>query len=190
MSAPWARSASARDRTSGDTNKNDPNDARSVAVSAGRAKVPTEVAKEDHATVMRLWVRRRKDLASARTRVANQLHALLLELVPGGFAGQIYATKVATMLEGLQPTSTVVAARKELATELLGDLRRLDEQMKELRQRLADVVAASGTTTTKVFGVGPVIAAMVGGLTGDVRRFPSRAHPCSTADASPGWPHD
>jgi hypothetical protein len=80
------------------------------------------------------------------------------------------------VLEGLQLTSPVAVARKELATELLGDLCRLDDQMKELRQRLAGVVAASGTTTTKVFDVGPVIAAMVVGLTGNVRRFPSRAH--------------
>ena len=88
---------------SGDTNKNDPNDARSVAVAATRAKVPADVAKEDHAAVMRLWVRRRKDLASARTRVANQLHAVLLELVPGGYAGEIRTTKAARMLESLQP---------------------------------------------------------------------------------------
>jgi transposase len=101
---------------------------------------------------------------------------VLLELVPGGYVGQIYATKVARTLEGLQFTSPVAVARKELATELLSDLCRLDEQMKELRQGLAEVVAASGTTTTKVFGVGPVIAAMVVGLTGDVRLFPSRAH--------------
>ena len=80
------------------------------------------------------------------------------------------------MLEGLRPAGTVAAARKELAEQLFSDLCRLDHQMKELGQRLAEVVAASGTTTTKVFGVGPVIAAMVVGLTGDVRRFPSRGH--------------
>ena len=81
-----------------------------------------------------------------------------------------------SMLEGLRPAGTVAAARKELAEQLFSDLCRLDHQMKELGQRLAEVVAASGTTTTKVFGVGPVIAAMVVGLTGDVRRFPSRGH--------------
>ena len=55
-------------------------------------------------------------------------------------------------------------------------MRRLDGQVEELRQRLAAVVAAPGTTTTKVFGVGPVVAAMVLGYTADVRRFPSRDH--------------
>jgi hypothetical protein len=80
------------------------------------------------------------------------------------------------VLGALEPTGPVAAARKELAEQLLGDLCRLDDQMKQLRQRLAGVVAASGTTTTQVFGVGPVIAAMVVGFTGNVGRFPSRGH--------------
>jgi transposase len=33
---------------------------------------------------------------------------------------------------------------------------------------------ASGTTTTEVFGVGPVFAATVVGVTGDIRRFATR----------------
>ena len=52
----------------GDVNKIDPNDARSVAVAAMRAKRLSEVTKEDHAAVMRLWSRRRNDLSSALTR--------------------------------------------------------------------------------------------------------------------------
>ena len=160
----------------GDVNKNDPNDARSVAVAALRAKRLSEVTKEDHAAVMRLWARRRKDLTSARTRVANRLHAVILELVPCGYAGEIYASKMARLLEAFGPAGAVAAARKELAEELLGDLRRLDGQLAELKERLAAVVAASGTTTTKVFGVGPVIAAITVGLTRDVGRFADKDH--------------
>ena len=36
------------------------------------------------------------------------------------------------------------------------------------------VVAASGTTVIDIFGVGPVVAASVVGLTGDIARFPTR----------------
>jgi len=36
------------------------------------------------------------------------------------------------------------------------------------------VVAASGTTTIDIFGVGPVVAATVVGITGDIARFPTR----------------
>ncbi len=126
VDVPPKLAARARLLDNGDVNKNDPNDARSVAVAALRAKRLSEVTKEDHAAVMRLWARRRKDLTSARTRVANRLHAVILELVPGGYAGEIYASKVERLLEAFGPAGAVAAARKELAEELLGDLRRLD----------------------------------------------------------------
>ena len=176
LDVPPKLAARARLLDKGDVNKNDPNDARSVAVAALRAKRLSEVTKEDHAAVMRLWARRRKDLTSARTRVANRLHAVILELVPGGYTGEIYASKVERLLEAFEPAGAVAAARKELAEELLGDLRRLDGQLAELKERLAAVVAASGTTTTKIFGVGPVVAAITIGLTRDVGRFPDKDH--------------
>ena len=176
LDVPPKLAARARLLDNGGANKNDPNDARSVAVAALRAKRLSEVAREDHAAVMRLWSRRRRDLSSARTRVANRLHAVILELVPGGYAGEVRASKVASLLEALEPAGAVAAARAELAEELLGDLCRLDGQLAELKERLEAVVAASGTTTTKVFGAGPVVAAIVVGLTGDVRRFANRAH--------------
>ena len=176
LDVPPKLAARARLLDNGDLNKNDPNDARSVAVAALRAKRLSEVTKEDHAAVMRLWARRRKDLTSSRTRVANRLHAVILELVPGGYSGEIYASKVARLLEELEPAGAVATARQELAEELLGDLRRLDTQLAELKQRLAAVVTASGTTTTKIFGVGPVVAAITVGLTRDVRRFADKDH--------------
>ena len=121
--------ARARLLDNGDLNKNDPDDARSVAVAALRAKRLVEVGKEDHTAVMRLWARRRKDVSSARTR-ANRLHAVMLELVPGGYAGEVHAAKLDRLLEALEPAGAVAAARKELAEELLADLRRLDSQLK------------------------------------------------------------
>ncbi len=177
--------ARARLLDNGNANKNDPNDARSVAVAALRAKRLVAVAKEDHTAVMRLWARRRKDLSGARTRVANQLHAVMLELVPGGYRGEMFAAKAARLLEALEPVGAVAAARKELAEELLGDLGRLDAQLKDLQERLADVVRASGTTTTKIFGVGPVVAAISLGLTGDVRRFSDKDHFASYNGTAP-----
>ena len=79
-------------------------------------------------------------------------------------------------LEALEPNGVVAAARKELAEEPLGGLRRLGLQLAELNRRLAAVVAASGTTTTKEFGVGPVVAAITVGLTKDVRRVANKGH--------------
>lgn len=50
----------------------------------------------------------------------------------------------------------------------------MDRRLAESKKRLKEVVAASGTTTIGIFGVGPVVAATVVGITGDIARFPSR----------------
>ena len=44
---------------------------------------------------------------------------------------------------------------------------------------------ASGTTLTEIFGVGPILAAKIVGLVGDVSRFPSKAHFASYAGVAP-----
>ena len=84
--------------------------------------------------------------------------------------------KAERLLADVDAAGAVAAARAELADELVDDLRRLDPQIKESRKRLDQVVKASGTTTTDVFGVGPVVAALVVGITGNVDRFPGRDH--------------
>jgi hypothetical protein len=68
----------------GDINKNDPNDARSVAVAALRSPAVKPVAAEDHTAVMKLWAKRHRDLGRSRTQLVCRLHALLCDLVPGG----------------------------------------------------------------------------------------------------------
>jgi len=158
------------------TNKNDPHDARSVAIAALRSKRPNQVQAEDHAAVAKLWSKRHRDLARNVNKVACRLHSLLCDLVAGGVPEEMTVTKAAQLLAKVRPAGAVAAARVELAQELLEDLRRLNVQMKESKKRLAAVVAASRTSVIKVFGVGPVNGAAVIGLTGDVARFPNRAH--------------
>lgn len=134
----------------------------------------TAVAAEDHAAVMKLWAKRQRDLSRSRNKVVCRLHAVLCDLVPGGVPGKIYAAHAAKLLDGIEPDGAVAAARHELASDLLEDLRRVDAQLAESKKRLAAVVAASRTTTIEVFGVGPVVAATVVGITGDVTRFSNR----------------
>ena len=156
------------------TNKNDPYDALSVAVAAVRSPAPKQVGVEDHAAVMKLWARRHRNLSSTRTRIACRLHAVLCDLVAGGVPDEIYAEKAASLLAEVEPDSAVAGARLELAEELLDDLRRVDNQIKESKKRLKQVVAASGTTVSYIFGVGPFVAATVVGVAGDIARFPTR----------------
>ena len=82
----------------GDTNKNDPNDARSVAVAALRSAGVREVRADDHAAVLKLWSKRYRDLGRTRTQVVCRLHAVLCDLFPGGISRPIYASRAARMV--------------------------------------------------------------------------------------------
>ena len=124
--------------------------------------------------MLRLLAKRNKELGSARTRTVCRLHALLVELVPGGITQQITANRAAALLASVTPAGPVEATRHALALEHLEDLRRIDEQMRASKQRISDAVKASGTTTTEVFGIGPVGAAIAVGQTRDVSRFANR----------------
>jgi len=124
--------------------------------------------------VMKIWAKRHRDLSSHRTRVACRLHAVLCELVPGGYSGEIYAAQAAKLLDELEPAGAVAAARYDVAQELLADLVGLDEQRRVANERIAAAVAASKTTITEIFGVGPIVAANVIGYVGDIARFETR----------------
>jgi len=160
----------------GDTNKTDPNDARSVAVAALRSKSRQEVTADGHAVVLKVWAKRHRDLSRTRNQVVCRLHAVLCELIPGGVPDEITAGQAARILEQVAPAGAVAQARCELAAELLADIRHLDAQRREVKKKLAAAVTASGTSLTEVSGVGPVIAATVIGDVITVARFPSRDH--------------
>jgi transposase len=174
LDVPATLAARVRVLSSGRSNKNDPNDAFSVAVAARRAPRLASVARADHVGVLRVLAKRNIDLGRARNRTACRLHALLAELVPGGIAKEINASRAARMLAAVTPTNPVEATRQGVALEHLDDLRRLDEQMKASKRRIIDAVAASGTSLVELFGVGPIIACMLIGYSGDVHRFDSR----------------
>lgn len=159
---------------SGRSDKNDPNDARSVAVAALRAPSLTGVRPEDHVTVLRMLAKRNLDLARWRNKVCCRLHALVAELVPGGIATEVVVAQASQLLDGLRPDGASAAERHRMALELVEDLVHIDTQIRESRRHITTAVAASGTTLTDIFGVGPVIAAMLIGYTGDPCRFDSQ----------------
>jgi hypothetical protein len=140
----------------GGTNKNDPNDARSVAIAALRSAGCRQVRADDHTAVLKLWSKRNRDLGRSRNQVACRLHSVLCELVPGGVGKEITASHAARLLAAAEPSGPAQIARWQLASDFLEDLRRLDEQMKQAKKKLAAAVKASGTTD------------------GDLRRRPGR----------------
>src|SRR5262249_6789224 len=160
----------------GDINKNDPNDARSVAVAALRSADVRQARRDDHAAVLKVWSKRYQDLGRSRTQVACRLHQVLCELVPGGVSQRITAGQAGQILASLTLAGAVDAARWELAAELTEDLRGVDARIRETRKKAAAAVQAAGTSLTGLFGVGPVIAAAVIGDVRHVSRFPNRDH--------------
>jgi transposase len=165
LDVPATLAARVRVLGTGRSNKNDPNDARSVAIAALRAPRLASVGRADHAGVLRLLAKRNNDLGRARNRTACRLHALLAELAPGGIPNEINAASAERLLAGVKPTGAVEVARHALALEYLDDLRRLDDQMRTSKKRIAEAITASATSLTDIFGVGPVVAAMLIGYT-------------------------
>src|SRR5712691_7363865 len=145
----------------GDTGKNDPGDALSVAIAALRSRTARQVTAEDYSAVLKVWSRRHRDLARLRNQVACRLHAVLCDLVPGGHSKEISAAQAARILERATPSGAVAVARADLAAEFLEDMRRLDAQLRDTRKKLAAAVRASGTTLGDV---------------AEVSRFPGRDH--------------
>lgn len=168
---PAVLSARVRVLSSGTSNKNDPNDAFSVAVAALHAKQLIEVRVEDHATILRLLTRRHTQLAQAHNKAACRLHALVCDLIPGGISKEIVVRQAAELLDGIEPSTRVAEQRLLLARDLLGDVELLTQQRRESKKRISVAVAASGTTLTEIFGVGDVVAGILIGHAGNPARF-------------------
>lgn len=161
---------------SGRSNKNDANDARAVAVAALRSPLLSAVRGEDHTSVLRLLAKAQLDTSRARSRACCRLQALAQELVPGGIRKAIVVNQGELVLAGIAPVNAVQRQRLELAHEQLDEIRALDLKAKHSKQRIANAVAASGTTLTEIYGVGPIIAAIIIGYSGDIARFSSDGH--------------
>src|ERR687898_472636 len=127
-----------------------------------------------HSEVLRRLAKRNTDIGNHRTRLVCRMHALLAELAGGGIAKEINASDVDRFLAALTPATPVEQTRCDLAVELLDDIRRLDTQLKASHKRIRDAVRASGSTATDLFGVGPILAAMLTGYSGDIARFRNR----------------
>jgi transposase len=156
--------------------KNDPGDARTVAVVAIRTKGLRQVVPDDEMVALRLMSERRRDLVQSRTKTVNHLHQLLMELIPAGAQRNLTASKAKALLATVRPRAVAAKTRRQLAVDLLDDLVALDSKLKDLDKRLKAAVEVTGTSLTTIKGVGTATAAMILGEVGDVRRFPTRHH--------------
>ncbi len=185
VDVPSTLSARARFLATGGDRKTDPADALHVAqVALFRTDLHT-VTAEDQTTILRLLTERHDDLVNERTRVINRLHALLRDLLPGGAPTWLSADKAATLMKRLRPITATECCRRDLARDLLADLRRLDQRIKSNEAQMRDALAATHTTLTSLPGLGTVLAAKILGHVGDVTRFPTEHHSASYTGSAP-----
>ena len=157
--------------SSGTSQKNDPNDARSVAIAALRRESLAEVHREDEAAILRMLAKRHRELTVLRTQAVCRLHAMLAVLRPGGMGHRLSAKQASRMLGGIRGLDAVGEQRRQMAKTHIVDIRRLDRDLEANKTQIRRAVAAADTSVTDIYGVGPVVAAFLVGYTPPIDRF-------------------
>ena len=182
---PSTATARVRELSRGGRRKNDVIDAAAAASVAAFGGDANPVAAEDLTTVLALLDERRDNVITQRTRLVNQLHAVLRDLVPGGAPTDLTAVVASRLLATVRPAGRVETSRKHLARDLVAEIRDADQRLKALTRQIADAVAEHGTTLTDVDGIGPIVAARLLGRTRRASRFPSASAFANYAGVAP-----
>lgn len=132
-----------------------------------------QVVADDAAAVMRLLADRRHELAQQRRQAINRLHRHLRDLVAGGAPTSLSAEAASKVLARVRPSGPVEAERKHVARRLIIQIRRIDKDLADNRQRTRVTVEACGTSLLETFGISHVLAAKIIGHTGPIGRFSS-----------------
>jgi len=143
------------------------------------------VARDETLEMLRLLVDRRRRLGEDHARMVCQLHALLLEMVPGGAKKDLSAAQARKLLAGVRPKDAAGKTRKRVALEMVGDLERVYARKKAANKELVELVKATGTGLLDLHGIGPSGAARLLVEVGDITRFPTKAHFASWTGTAP-----
>ena len=135
---------------SGRSQKNDRNDARAVAVAAMRSDRVTRVWGDDYGRVLRLLVKRHRDMARLRATHCVRLHAMFAELTPGGIGTTITVVKANRLLSEVNPAGEVTQCRVIIARELIDDIAALDITLTRSTKRISIAVVWAGTALIEV----------------------------------------
>ena len=126
--------------------------------------------------MLRLLADRDHQITAQRTRTICRLHALLCLLIEGGTSRALTVDRATQLLANTPASNPVAAERIAAARQMLDEIRVLDAARVEVRSRTKTVVAATATTLTDVYGIGPMMAAIIIGRAGDIRRSPTSGH--------------
>jgi len=170
--------------STGHGTKTDDTDAVAIARAAIHSRHLRFVQAGGSSEALKLLSDRRTELVQARTRAVCRLHRLLRELISGGARTSLSAEHAFDLLTTLKTDNPADQARVEIALEHIDDIARLDLKIDEATRRINKTVKVSGTTLTRVYGIGPISAAVILGEVGNIARFANRdkfASYCGTA---------
>ncbi|TCJ34944.1 IS110 family transposase [Parafrankia sp. BMG5.11] len=185
VDVPSTATARVRQLSRGGGRKNDRLDAAAAACVAAFQGDARPLAAETAADALAVLDEQRVNLAQARVRAVNQLHALLRALLAGGAPKDLSAATAAALLRSVRPSGDAERARKAVAGDLVAEIRSLDTRLKASAKAISALVDESGSTLTKTVGVGPIIAGRLIGRTGRPSRFPNSAAYANYVGAAP-----
>jgi transposase len=77
----------------------------------------------------------KKDVVRTRTQTLDRLRALLAQLIPTGLPRGLTADTATAALRGIRPRTVLARTLRQVAVELLSEVRRLDRRIGEQQQR-------------------------------------------------------
>ncbi|WP_198410351.1 IS110 family RNA-guided transposase [Microlunatus flavus] len=157
--------------------KTDPVDAVAIArITARDDDLPPVRAMTGPAADLRVLSDYRDQLVAERTATANRVHVDLLWLHPGYQHQLRHLTTLSDLAAAEALLTGDSSVRATITRGRLARMKDLTREIGELRVQIDSLVAASGSSLTRIYGVGPLLAATIIGRVGDVRRYPSRHH--------------
>ena len=156
--------------------KTDKADARHLRNLVADGRVPLSWIPPQQVRELRALLQLHRDLAEERTAWTQQIHAPLFHQGVPSLAGRLGDPKARAMLEHGQDIGLSPAGVQAVAVAL----RRIDDLNAELAPVRAQITAfarrqAACSALQQLYGVGPLVAAVVRAFLGDTRRFSSSA---------------
>lgn len=185
VDVPPRATARVRQLSRGSGRKNDRLDAAAAAAVAALQGDATPVQADELTEALALLDERRINISQARVRAANQLHALLRALLPGGAPRDLSASKAEQLLGTVNPAGAAERTRHQLATDLIVEIRTCDAKLTDNAKAMADLVARTGSALPQTPGIGAITAARLLARTGHPGRFPTPAAFATYAGAAP-----
>lgn len=128
--------------STGHGRKTDQADALSVGIAAHTATRLNTAVVDEAIAALRALTEHRDDLVRTRTQTINRLHALLTQLIPAGLPRGLSAGTAAAALRSIRPRAVLARTLRQVAADLLSEVRRLDRRIAEATAALSTAVAA------------------------------------------------